>query len=87
MLRRRSEMSGAAIVRLIPPAVARDLAELVELGGLALEAYRIGDRELSGQCERWHGVRVQRINARSRRAANDNRIAVGRTGGASTRRS
>ncbi len=74
-------MSESAIVRLIPPAVARDLAELVELGGLALEAYRIGDRELSGQCERWHGERWRRVQARSRRAANDNGLVPIRKGG------
>ena len=69
------------LVEFIPPGTLRDLYELAELVSLALEAYRIGDRELGSQVERWHGARVQRINARSRRAANDNRMVSARKGG------
>lgn len=75
---------SARIYTLPSPRVRRALVELVEIGFLAIDVYRLGDRECLADCERWHHARLDIIRDEARRqrqllAANGAPVAEPRT--------
>jgi len=47
--------------------IVKMLAEMAEVGALAVDAHLSGDRDLLIDCQRWHEDRARRVRSLSRR--------------------